>query len=90
MRGVTHGACDFLIKPVRAEGAKPFCVHVHCRLRALIMFMQHSMLRGSKASSSPQNQNRESYAVHRTPAELRNLWQHVVRRNRANWVSGWL
>jgi DNA-binding response OmpR family regulator len=41
MRGVTHGACDFLIKPVRIE-------------------------------------------------ELRNIWQHVIRRSRhhqANAVS---
>lgn len=35
MRGVTHGACDFLIKPVRIE-------------------------------------------------ELKNIWQHVVRRSRHN------
>jgi two-component response regulator (ARR-B family) len=35
MRGVTHGACDFLIKPVRLE-------------------------------------------------ELKNIWQHVVRRSRHN------
>jgi two-component response regulator (ARR-B family) len=40
MRGVTHGACDFLIKPVRIE-------------------------------------------------ELRNIWQHVVRRSKHNAaVSG--
>jgi DNA-binding response OmpR family regulator len=37
LRGVTHGACDFLIKPVRME-------------------------------------------------ELRNIWQHVIRRHRA-WVG---
>lgn len=35
MRGVTHGACDFLIKPVRIE-------------------------------------------------ELRNIWQHVIRRSRTH------
>jgi two-component response regulator (ARR-B family) len=38
MRGVTHGACDFLIKPVRIE-------------------------------------------------ELRNIWQHVIRRSRTHTAA---
>ncbi|KAL5983629.1 hypothetical protein ACLOJK_017719 [Asimina triloba] len=75
MKGVTHGACDYLIKPVRIEAIKNIWQHVVRKRRNELKELEHS---GSVEDSD--RQKRTSDDADYASSAIEGSWRHPKRR----------
>ena len=83
LRGVTHGAVDFLIKPVRLEELRNLWQHVWRKRKSVEACKEEGESEGQEASANDHDEKMEQQSANPEASKKRNL-EYIASNNHLN------